>query len=227
MSPVSLSDLVLKAEDVPDVAYDTLPTFGWAPPPQPGAYRFKLPDMTASIYEPFEIQGGGQRLRIIFDSAHPLVIVGVPHQSPTKIGDTFETRITNAERARGKAGVEASDVDYLLKAFGHTTRPKGQALLQALADLSGKEFGGDISYSWTCNAERKIRVLDANGKNVEGTTMGCGRKYYMDSRTGKVEQKIMKDAAGLYPYEIACSGVAGNPCGNIVRAFANLENLRA
>lgn len=212
----SLNDLQLKDEKLPVQDLDDLPEFGgFQEPPQPGPYRFKLPDMT-NVWEAFDATIGGnsvQRVRAIFDREHPLTIV----QSNNGInGETFQTRISNAERPRGKdKSVVVSDMDYLLKALGEKTRPtSNKGYIEKMKTFAGKEFGADITYSWVCSPDRDIYAMDAEGKTqkVEGQK-GCGKKYYM--------KDIPKGEDGKVPTQIQCA------CGAAVRCFANLDNLRA
>lgn len=229
MSPKSLQELDLKEEVLPPLAFDDMPEFGaFAPPPQPGVgYKFQLPDMGASIYETFEDEEG-THLRVVFDRDHALLIQAAP--GGKGIGETYQTQLSTKARARGKdKSVKVSDVDYLLKAVsGLTNRPTSlKAYGEALQALSRKVFTADLGYSWICNQARDIyKTIEGASVKQEGV-LGCGRKYYQDTRTNKPEQKIGRGADGLYPYEILCSGVQGNPCGATVRAFANLDNLRA
>lgn len=209
----SLQDLGLKDEKLPEVDLAELQEFGnFAPPPPPGAYRFALPKDLSAIWEPIDSQKG-QRIRAVFDREHPLVIT----QSSTgkSVGEPFETRLSNVERKRGKDGPEASDLDYLLKSQGVTQRPStNRAYIQAIQQLGGKEFGGDIEYSWGCSETRDIRARDSQGQIqvVEGRK-GCGAKYYM--------KDVPKNPDGTTPLEIQCG-----QCGASLRAFANLQNIR-
>jgi hypothetical protein len=225
MSPKSLADLKLNDEELPAMPLDDLPTFGGVPtPPQPGAYRFRLPDMKVKVVETYEAVKDGKtvtRLKTVFSRDYPLQIVASPGGKAN--GEAFQTQIFGLERDRGKdKAVQASDLDYLIRALGEKTRPtKLGAYGDLLESLGGKEFGADLTLSWNCNKNRKIRVLDASGRNVEGDKEGCGRKYFQSDKTNKPDQKIERGTNGEYPVEIACS------CGGIVRAFANLDNLRS
>ena len=213
MAGKGLQDLGLSNEALPSQAFDDLPEFGtYAPPPQPGPYRFQLPGSLSNVWETFDGKKG-QRIRVIFDKDAPLLITASPGGRANH--DTFNTRISNDERKRGKDGPEASDMDYLLKAFGVKTRPASNAAYaQALLGFAGKEFGADVSYSWGCSAAKDIYVKNAEGKSekVEGHK-GCGAKYY--------QKDVPKAADGTYAQEIGCS------CGAVIRCFANLENFRA
>lgn len=213
----SLQDLGLKDEPLPTAGQDLtdLPEFGtWAPPPQPGPFRFKLPSDMSSVYDVFDVDSKGQRIKIIFDREHPLLIV--QSLGGKYNGQPFESRLTNNERERGKkgSGVIASDADYLLRALGHKTKPpSNRGYIEALRSTGGKEFGADIRYSWRCDTKRDIRVRDAQGavQVVEGQK-GCNEAYY--------QEDVEKLPDGTYPHEIACQ------CGALLRAFANLDNMR-
>lgn len=209
----------LKPEKLPTAGQDLadLPEFGtFEPPPQPGPYRFKLPNMNGPIYDLFDVSDkNGQRLKIYFDHDNPLLIVQSPggkyNQQP------FQTRITSNERPRGKkgSGVIASDVDYLLRACGVKVKPDDNAgYLAFLRQQTGKEFGADLRYSWRCSQDRDIRVKDGSGNTqvVEGRK-GCGAAFY--------QEDVDRLPDGSMPYEITCQ------CGALLRAFANMDNIRA
>jgi len=220
----SLAELAgqLKDEVLPTAGQDLddLPIFGsFAPPPPPGAYRFKLPAglQTAPIWDLFDAadKNPSQRVRLAFDRDHPLLIVQSPQGKSN--GEPFETRLTNNERARGKdKSVVASDLDYLLRATGEKAKPKSnREYMAAVQKQAGKEFSADLRYSWRCSKDRDIRARDNAGQVqvVEGKK-GCGESYY--------QEDVPKGANGEVPYEITC----GN-CGALLRAFANVDNIRS
>jgi len=197
---------------------DDLPTFGgFTPPPPPGAYRFQLPKDLSSIWDLFDTpeKTPPQRVRASFDRDHPLLITQSPAGKSN--GEPFETRLTNNERKRGKGGeVIASDMDYLLRALGEKTKPKNnREYIQVVQRHSGKQFGADLRYSWRCSKDRDIRVRDGQGQvtTIEGKK-GCGEGYY--------QEDVQKTPDGQVPYEITCPS-----CGALLRAFANLDNLRS
>lgn len=218
MAGKGLQDLGLKDEVLPAQSFDDLPEFGgFTPPPQPGPYRFQLPGNLTKAWEVFDWTKNGnatQRVRLLLDKDAPLQIVQSPGGKANN--DAFQTRLSNQERKRGKEGsVEASDLDYLLKALGEKDKPKSnKAYVETTNKYAGKEFGADLSYSFVCNSNRDIRIQNAEGKfeDVVGQN-GCGKKYY--------QKDLQKDDTGNYPHEIACE------CGAVLRVFANLENLRA
>lgn len=217
----SLDQLGLKNEALPTAGGDLadLPEFGnFQPPPPPGPYRFKLPADMSAIYDVFDVDGKGQRVKVIFDRDHPLIITQA--RKADLIGQPFETRLTNNERERGKkgSGIVASDWDYLLRGLGEKVKPaNNREYIAALRKHQGKEFGSDLTYSWGCSRERDIRVVPPAGGApvVVENHKGCGEKYYESD----IPQNL-KNADGTPPHELTCS------CGARLRAFANLENFR-
>jgi hypothetical protein len=186
-------------------------------PPPPGAYRFKLPMDLSAIWDLIDVpdKQPPQRVRANFDRDHPLLIVQSPKGASN--GEPFETKLTNNERGRGKGKeVVASDLDYLLRAFGDKGKPgNNRGYMQAIAKHAGKEFSSDIRYSWRCSKDRDIRARDGSGQVqvVEGKK-GCGEGYY--------QEDVPKGPNGEVPYEINCGS-----CGALLRAFGNLDNMRA
>src|SRR5262245_43187661 len=182
----TLQDLGLQPEQLPTAgqALDTLPDFGrFSPPPQPGAFRFKLPTDLTAIWEVFDVpeKKPPTRVRAVFDRDHPLLIVQSPQNKYN--GEPFETRISNAERARGKdKAVVASDMDYVFRALGVKEKPADNAgYVRLMQQQGGKEFGADLRYSWKCGVDRNIRVRDQAGaiQEVENQK-GCGTAYYQE-----------------------------------------------
>jgi len=218
----SLQELVaqLNEEPLPTAGedLDDLPVFGgFQPPPPPGAYRFKLPQDLTSIWDTIDVpdKRPPQRVQAIFDRDHPLLITQSPQGKHN--GEPFETRLNNNERGRGKdKAVVASDFDYLLRALGQKTKPRSnREYMHMVMRQAGKEFGADLRYSWRCSKTREIRIRDTQGQIqvVDGKT-GCGAAFY--------QEDVPKTPAGEVPYEIVCGG-----CGALLRAFANLDNIRS
>jgi len=232
MSPKSLSELGLKEDGqvVVGDALSDLPTFGtFVPPPQPGAFRFRLPAHLTGIWEVYDTptKTPPQRIRAIFDQDHPLEII--QSLGGKYNGTPFQTRLSNEERPRGRdKAIIASDLDYLLRALKELTKPtilvNGQKLvhnrgyIEVLQKHGGKEFGGDIRYSWKCSKDRNIRVevKDPSGARMEVKELenqkGCDNSYYQDD--------VPKNPDGTTPTEITCQ------CGALLRCFANLDNMR-
>jgi len=226
----SLQDLQLANKPLGDDApgFDDIPAErgGFAPPPEPGSYRFTLPT-PINNFDTIATEKYGERLNVIFDASAPLVIA----QSPGKVhdGETFEPRLSNVPRPRGKEKVLVSDMDYVLKALGDAKKPVSNlAYAQALQKHAGKQFGADVEWSWSCNPKRagRWKYEDGSVAKVEdaestldgedaGFKPGCGARYY---------QNDVQKVEGKFPLVIECT----NPeCGAQVRAFANLRNFKA
>ncbi len=216
----SLHDLGLADDPLPTAGQSLadLPDFGgFREPPQPGSYRFQLPDDLSTIWDVYDTPSKTppQRVRAIFDREHPLQIV--QSASGRYNGEPFEARLSNEERNRGKDRI-ASDLDFLLRALGITTKPRSNSdYIRTVQTQAKKQFGADIRFSWKCATNRNIRVRDANGaiQEVEGHK-GCGTAYYQEDLPNGGKQ-----ADGQVPTQIQCT------CGALLRAFANLDNLRA
>lgn len=228
----SLQELNLSNKPLGDQtpSFDELPAErgSFTPPPQPGSFRFALP-ATINNFEPVTTKDYGERINVVFDASAPLVI----KQSPGKAhdGETFETRLSNVPRKRGKEGILVSDLDYVIKALQEQhkqplAKPKSNLqYAQALQKFAGSELGADIEWSWRCNPRRAARFLAEDGSLVTqedpastlegddaGLQAGCGTGHY---------QNDVQKVDGEYPLYITCS-----TCGAQVRAFANLRNFK-
>jgi hypothetical protein len=224
----TLQDLNLIEETLPTAgqALDDLPQFGsFAPPPQPGLFRFKLPMDLSGIWDTMDsdhktaADPKGTRVVAVFDQNAPLTIVQ-SHTNNRYKGETFQTRLNNNERKRGKdgAGGVHSDLDYLCAAFDpkipKPTSNKGY--IERIRTFAGREFNADIRWSWACSKSRNIRVKDPAGAIIEVENKpGCGNKYYQDDIPAN-----LKLANGEFPLEISCS------CGALLRAFGNVDNIK-
>jgi hypothetical protein len=226
-----LNELGLGNEAVGAVLdYDTVPEQmqAFAEPPQPGAYRFRLPTAIDSwdTMDHANCSNPGKRLAVIFDRNHPLTII----QSPGKVrdGEPFECRINNAERRRGKrddpAAPEVSDMDYLFRdAFDHKGQPPGRTLkayAQQLLTHAGQEFGADIEWSWNCNSQRNIRVDNGAGGYEEVEQKGCGARYYQADVPKVLSNPADPTSSVVFPLRHLCA------CGASLRAFPNLTRYR-
>lgn len=222
MAGKSLQDLGLKEEALPTAgqALADLPDFGtFREPPQPGSFRFRLPEDLSAIWDVYDTPSKTppQRIRAVFDKDHPLLIV--QSSGGRYNNEPFETRMSNEERTRGKnKDIIASDMDYLLRALKVVQKPaSNRAYIDVMKQQAKKEFSADIRYSWKCSLDRNIRVKDAAGQvqEVEGRK-GCGSSYYLEDLPNGG-----KDASGTVATQIQCT------CGAVLRAFANLDNIRA
>lgn len=200
-----------------EVDYDNVPEQfgGFTPIPPPGVYRFRLPGDLSNVWEQFEAtikEEKKTRMRANFEGTSALEITH--SKSGEQTGDSFRTRISNAERKRDKEGNYASDMQYLLQAFGENG-PFSSSLemAQALMRHAGQEFLATVEWSAWCSDQRGIRTQDAEGNIVTNEQqMGCGHRVY---------QRDIPKAADGYATEFACP-----ECGAILRPFANLVQFQ-
>lgn len=209
------------------------------PPLQPGPYRFRFPKKAAlgECYDTFETEIAGKkvvRVAALLRDEAALIVVQAPPKYAERIGDAFGTRISNAERRRGKGddAPMASDMDYVLMKLAPTVpRPtNNRGYLEAFdQNVAEKEMGADVEWNWRCDANRPVRVPDpdAEGKTIaldgeEGreSRKGCGAKYYQKD-VDKVDKEGNADPTGEYPRTVDCQ------CGAILFANENLQNFRA
>lgn len=234
-----LSDLGLTNEQVGEnIDYGSIPDQmgAFAPLPQPGTYRFKFPTKLDDLWEVFDHPNGqppGKRIRANFDDSHPLLII----QSPggEKDGEPFTTRISNAERPRGKktdpVRPNVSDMDYVLRdVFAQTAKPKDRegrigtnpAYAQTFMQLAaGQEMTADVEWNWFCNPKKNIYVSNGQGgfQEVQGQ-VGCNTTYYQGDVDKIPSNPDDPNSPKVFPERVGCQ------CGASVRAFANLTRFR-
>lgn len=208
-------------------------------PLQPGPYRFKFPKAAAigECFDTFDTEIDAKKVTrvvaILRDEA-ALTVVQAPPRYTDRVGESWGTRISNAERKRGKGddAPKASDMDYVLKVVAPAApRPTtNRSYLETFAaNAPEKEMGADVEWNWRCDDKRPVRVPDPA---TEGRTMGldgedgrekrhgCGAKYYQKD-VDKVDKDGNVDVQGEYPRTIDCA------CGAILFANENLQNFRA
>ncbi len=218
----SLNDLKLSNESLEGASFDDIPENigqSFPDPPQPGAYRFRLPADMGAIWAVVESEKRGTRINAVFEDDDALVIVQSPGQAHD--GEAFRWRCSNVPRERTKEKILVSDMDLILRALGETARPKtNKAYALAFQKYAGKEFGATEEFSWRCDAKRAAYFDDGNGGTAKvddgagGERVGCGARYY---------QRDVPKVEGGYPVRITCS----NPeCGASVRAFPNLTGFK-
>lgn len=171
------------ADDFDTAAFENLPPdYGtFADPPQPGPFRWKMPENLLPLWDVLEVKkyredntielqlptlpdGSAnpeagkpvilQRVQIIFDKDSPLTVV--QSKSDKYNGDPFTTRISNVERWRplpnSKTRVKVNDMIYLIRVFNPAAAPKNnQAFMDSLNAFGGREFGSDLEWSGFCN----------------------------------------------------------------------------
>lgn len=232
-----LNELGLTPEAVGDpIDYANLPEQmgGTYPdPPYPGSYRFKLPADLSAVWETFTANSvttpNKTRISAVFDEAHPLTIVQSPGGKEN--GSPFQTKISNAERKRGRkddaSAPSVSDMDYFnTEVFGIKSKPANNPAYAAeFMKHGGEEFSADIEWNWSCNPKKDIFTEDGTGRTSEVVgTKGCGNRYYQkdirDNGMLVLSNPEDPNSEKVYPLRITCS------CGANIRAFPNLVRFR-
>lgn len=200
----------------------------FADPPQPGHYRVRFPSAGA-IGESWDVidvtkPAPGQRIVSKLQGDAALVIVHAANQK--YINEPLETRISNAERKRGKDETKlASDMDYALIATKYTgPRPQGnRAYAEAFLTVANKEIKVDWEYSWYCNPNKPARINDGqngvvvcDGQEGRPDQKGCGTRYYQKDIDKQPDEKT---GEMVYPVTIQCQ------CGASVRAFGQISRF--
>jgi hypothetical protein len=195
-------------------------------PPQPGPFRvrFSQPGPISESWDVFDTERGQRIVAKLQDSAALTII-----QSPAGRynGETLDTRISNAERKRGKGPELASDMDYVLQVTKFPgKKPKfgdNRGYAEAFLHAAGKEIGIDWEYSWYCNPKKPVRIDDPNngiqvmdGEEGRQKLLGCGTRYYMKD----VPKEPNEKGEMIYPIRIQCQ------CGALVRAFGQIARFR-
>ena len=204
-----------------NVDHDNIPTEpgGFTPTPPPGTYRFKLPGSLEDVWEAFDANINEQKVRRIraeLEGAAALTIT--QSQSGDQDGDSFRTRVSNAERKRNKDGLMASDMLYLLRALGEEGQYKSNAdYANALKKHAADEFIANIEWSAWCSDQKPIRVVveaddGTQSFTVDESQVGCGKRVY---------QRDIPKEDGVYAENFACPD-----CGAVLRAFANLSQFK-
>ncbi len=227
----SINDLKL-TDDRIEIPEEIPEQFGsFAPPPQPGYYRFKMPNSLTKIWDLVEVRNeevkkrlkSSQVLVAIFSNDYPLDITHARDKS--YIGQTFLTRVQVAPKHRGN-DIYISDMYYLLeKGFDHdmsTCKTWGQRQwADALITHAGQEFGARIQWSAFCNANKVRYILDDQENSIEDPSgvKGCG--------TNVREEDIPHNEDKSFMLRFQC-GSCGEDDGTraYLRAYANLTEFK-
>ena len=217
----------------------------FAPPLQPGVYKFQLPDVIPGmngnlLQAPWKLvparpatgdkPATDARVQIAFADDFALKVLESPDHG--RDGEQIRQSISNVPRdqTRGGVTVKVNDLLFLLKKVGYTGPvPKtNREYVEALSKQGGKTVKCETGMSWNCNEHRDVYMLqwkDANDE-AKGTTRvevkgqkGCGTKH---NPFAKDASRKVAMVDGAYPAEIQCS-----KCGALVRGFSNLDLARA
>ena len=230
-----LNALGLNDEGISDADFDKMPqTIGGGSklPPQPGIYRFRLPNGKA-LFNCFDVlvtNDQGQKLTAVFSDESAL-------RNET-LSDWYQARVNNRTRTVKSKGedVIVSDMGMLLKAVGSKPSPNEQGVItnyaygQALIAAAEKEFIAEHTLTATCNPKRDIyKSVETSpgvyeGKIVNGEK-GCGQRYVVDGYAGKNGKpdvlSIPKNTDKTIAVRFTCK------CGAELRCFGELRGYRA
>lgn len=228
-----LSDLGLSPEAVGETLdYGSMPDQlgSYTPLIQPATYRFRLPKDLSGVWDKFEhtnTNKPGTRIRAVFDDNNPLIIVQSPGGEHD--GEPFTTRISNAERKRGKKddtnAPYISDMDYINRDVWDLPGKPGNgsniAYLQEFSKHGGTEFSAEVTWNWFCNPNKDIYADNGQGALQQVTGQkGCGTSYYQRDVEKVRANPEDPNSPLVFPERITCQ------CGANVRAFANLGNFK-
>ncbi len=224
-----LSELTLKEDPIAGGDWADLPEQlgAFADPPQPGTYRIRFPSAGAigESWDVFDVEKPRPGQRIVSKLQGDAAILIVHSASGKYNGEPLETRISNAERKRGKDETKlASDMDYALIATKFTgAKPQSnKQYAEAFLTVANKECKIDWEFSYFCNPKKPARIEDGNngvvvcdGQDGRPDQKGCGTRYYQ-----KDIQKVPNEAGEMeQPVRITCT------CGAQIRAFGQIARF--
>lgn len=222
----SLQDLnLVEEENVPDVDPNELAgqIGSFIPVPQPGTYKFKLPnDFDFETVDTAK----GQRLKVVFKEDKALFVESLNQPFPW-------TSLSTEEREIGKSKKLGAELAYLLsEGLGEAKLPgfsNSRGYAQALQKHAGESFLATVDWNVACSTKKDIWVFDEESKRSvkqEGTK-GCGRVYATreyDSKnaTGGKSILIPKFEDGSWADRFPCE------CGAQLKvSFPRIQNFKA
>jgi hypothetical protein len=152
-------------------------------PPQPGVYRFRLPESPAieNVFDTIETEDS-QILVAAFNADSALYNVTLRQPYNARVTNRFrEINRLNPETGE-KEPMLISDFGMLLKAVDVTPdKVSNKYLATALASAAGREFIAEHTLTANCNPKKEIWV---NGEQTKGK-YGCGKNYGVEAWKGK------------------------------------------
>lgn len=230
-----LNALGLNDEGISDADFDKMPqTVGGGSklPPQPGIFRFKLPNAQA-LFKCFEVlvtADQGQKLTAVFTDESAL--------RNTTLNDWYQARINNRTRIVKSKGedVVVSDMGMLLKAVHSKPEPNEQGVItnaaygKALIAAAEREFVAEHTLTATCNPKRDIyKTVEVEPGKFAGKVMagekGCGQRYVVDGYAGKNGKPDVLSIPKNDDHSVAARFTC--KCGAELRCFGELRGYRS
>lgn len=189
-------------------------------PPQPGVYRFRLPEHPAieNVFDTIETEDS-QILVAVFSDDASLYNVTLRQPYNARVTNRFrEINLLNPETGE-KEPTLISDFGMLLKAVSATPdKVSNKYLAAALASAGGREFIAEHTLTANCNPKREIWQ---SGEQVKGK-YGCGKNYGVEAWKGKKSEQfaIPLDSDGKVALRFTCN------CGAELRCWSKLQGFR-
>jgi hypothetical protein len=218
----NINTLNLSDEELP-LDLKTMPAgLGTRPrTPQPGIYRFRLPEAPA-INNAFDVMDSedSQILVAVFNAEAMLFNVTLNQYYVARINNRFrEIKVMNKETGE-REPVLISDYGLLLNALkAEPERISNRHLAAALVQCAGTEFIAEHTLTARCNPKQPIYK---DGKPVQGK-FGCDKNYAVEAWKGQKSERhaIPMDGENKIALRFTCT------CGNELRSWGQLQGFRS
>lgn len=213
----NINNLNLSEEELP-LDFATMPSVGTSRPvPQPGIYRFRLPEVPAieNVLDTDETPDG-QVLLARFQDDAMLFNETTNEWYSARISNRFRTvKRRNAETGETEERL-VSDFGSLLKAVNSTPEiVTNKSMAQALVDAAGRHFIAEHTLTANCSP---VRDIYREGKVIVGKK-GCGARYAV-TKWGKT-LPIPRNEDGTVATRFECQ------CGAELRAWGQLQGFKS
>jgi len=189
--------------------------------PQPGIYRFRLPESPAieNVFDTIDTEDS-QILVAVFSDDAMLFNETLGRFYVARVNNRFR-EISSTNRDTGeKESILISDYGMMLKALNaEPQRISNRYLAAALIECAGKAFIAEHTLTASCN---KTREIFKSGQRVTGK-MGCGKQYAVEAWKGTKSERfqIPVDGDGKVALRFECN------CGAELRSWGQLQGFRS
>lgn len=192
--------------------------------PQPGIYRFRLPEAPAieNVFDTIETDEA-QILQAIFQDDAMLFNETLNRYYMGRVNNRFrEINVTNRETGLKEATL-ISDFGMMLKALNAVPEKiSNRHLAAALVSAAGKCFIAEHTLTANCNKKNEIYK---SGNKVTGK-LGCGKQYAVEAWKSKKSERhaIPIDGDDKVALRFIC--LTGD-CGAELRSWGQLQGYRS